>query len=119
MADFDVVLTGDVVLPDRIIEAGYVAISNGKIARVGQGEAPSGRTFEEYDGCWLFPGVIDSQVHCRSQKGQEGFGLATQAAAAGGVTTICDMPFDEDFLICNVERFEAKKRDATEEALVD
>ena len=119
MADFDMVLKGDVVLPHRVLENGYVAISDGKIALVGQGDTPGGRDVEDYPGCWLFPGVIDSQVHSRSQKGQEGFRLSTQAAAAGGVTTICDMPFDEDLLICNVDRFEAKKRDVVEEALVD
>ena len=53
---------------------------------------PGYRDVEDYPGCWLFPGVIDSQVHSRSQKGQEGFRLSTQAAAAGGVTTIVASP---------------------------
>lgn len=119
MTDFDLVLKGNVVSSDRVIEDGYIAVSGGKIALVGQGEAPLGRENASYDGCWLFPGVIDSQVHSRSQKGQEGFEQCTRAAAAGGVTTICDMPFDEDFLICDVERFESKKSDAIEQAHVD
>lgn len=117
--DFDIVLKGNLVLSDRIVENGYVAISEGRIALVGQGEAPSSNVSESYQGCWLFPGVIDSQVHSRSQSGQEGFRGSTRAAAAGGVTTICDMPFDEDALICDVGRFEAKKRDVSQEAIVD
>lgn len=63
MADFDVVLKGNVVLFHRVIENGYVAVADGKIALVGEGDAPRGRDFERYDGCWLFPGMIDSQVH--------------------------------------------------------
>ena len=34
MSDFDLSLSGAIVLPDRIIEAGYVAVRDGKIAAV-------------------------------------------------------------------------------------
>ena len=40
------------------------------------------------------PGVVDSHVHV-NEPGRthwEGFATATQAAAAGGITTIVDMP---------------------------
>jgi allantoinase len=37
MADFDLVLQGTVVLPERIVEEGYVAVRDGKIAEVGLG----------------------------------------------------------------------------------
>ena len=33
MSDFDLVLQGTVVLPDRIVEAGYVAVRDGKIVQ--------------------------------------------------------------------------------------
>ena len=39
MSDFDTVLTGTVVLPDRVIERGYVAIAGDKIGAVGDGVA--------------------------------------------------------------------------------
>ncbi len=45
-------------------------------------------------GCYLFPGVIDDHVHFRdpglTQKGD--FNTESRAAAAGGVTTVFDMP---------------------------
>lgn len=45
-------------------------------------------------GCYLFPGVIDDHVHFRdpglTQKGD--FSTESRAAAAGGVTTVFDMP---------------------------
>ena len=41
--DFDLVLQGTVVLPDRIVEEGYVAVRDGKIAEVGLGVPPAAR----------------------------------------------------------------------------
>ena len=40
MSDFDLVLSGTVVLPDLIIENGYVAVRDGKVIHVGEGRAP-------------------------------------------------------------------------------
>ena len=37
MADFDLVVTGNLVLADRVVEEGFVAVSDGKIALVGRG----------------------------------------------------------------------------------
>jgi len=37
---FDLLLKGDVVLSDRIVSEGYIAISGDKIAAVGAGDAP-------------------------------------------------------------------------------
>jgi allantoinase len=119
VSDFDLVLQGDIVCPDRIRENGWVAVANGRVASIGEGVPPSARETQKFAGCWIFPGAIDAQVHSRSQKNQEGFEQSTRAAAAGGVTTICDMPFDDDFLICSLDRFESKKRDAAREAHVD
>lgn len=119
MSDFDLVLQGNVVCFDGIKENGWIAVANSRVVLTGEGSPPSARDRHTLKGSWIFPGVIDSQVHSRSQKNQEGFELSTRAAAAGGVTTICDMPFDDDFLICNVERFESKRRDAEREAHVD
>lgn len=119
MSDFDLVLQGDIVCFDGVKKDGWVAVSNGRIALLGQGPPPLARDEQKFQNCWIFPGVIDSQVHSRSQKNQEGFEKATRAAAAGGVTTICDMPFDDGDLICSVPSFERKKRDAEHEAHVD
>ena len=47
------------------------------------------------------PGVVDSHVHV-NEPGRtewEGFATATQAAAAGGITTIVDMPLWEFYLM--------------------
>ena len=41
------------------------------------------------------PGVLDGQVHSGSHANQEGLGWSSRAAAAGGVTTMVEMPYDD------------------------
>jgi allantoinase len=114
----DLVFVGDVVLPSRIIENGYVLVADGIVQRVGAGPAPAGERHGG-PGRLVLPGAIDSQVHSRSQGDQEDFVWSTKSAAAGGVTTIVDMPYDEGRLISTAERFEAKVSEAAQQARVD
>jgi allantoinase len=119
MADFDTVLIGTLVLPDRIIERGYVAISGEKIAAVGDGPAPGARDRRDLGEALILPGAIDAQVHSLSQKDQEDFIWSTRSAAAGGVTTIVDMPYDEGNLVCSAEAVKRKVDHAGQQARVD
>lgn len=119
MSDFDLVLSGTVVLPSRVIPHGYVAVRDGRIARVGAGPAPAGRERHELGEAYILPGGIDGQVHSRSTKGVEDFDGTTRSAAAGGVTTIVDMPYDNGRLICTAERLGLKAREAKELSYVD
>ncbi len=114
----DQVYVGAVVLPDRVIDTGYVLASDGVVQRVGEGPPPAGETHGG-PGCLVLPGAIDAQVHSRSQGDQEDFIWSTRSAAAGGVTTIVDMPYDEGRLICTADRLRAKAREAGEQARVD
>src|SRR5665213_2482041 len=109
MSDFDLVVSGTIVQPHRILPGGYVAVRGGTIERVGEGPPPEARERHDFGAAYVLPGAIDSQVHSRSQKGQEDFVWSTRSAAAGGVTTIVDMPYDDGMLICTPERFEDKK----------
>jgi allantoinase len=114
----DKVFTGKVVLSDRIIENGYVLVADGKIQLVGSGTRPAGDKHGGPDFIVL-PGAIDAQVHSRSQLGQEDFIWSTRSAAAGGVTTIVDMPYDDNCLIATAERFRTKIKEAGAQARVD
>ena len=114
----DQVYAGTVVLPDRVIESGYVLASDGVIQRVAEGPPPAGE-IHGGEGFLVLPGAIDSQVHSRSQGDQEDFIWSTKSAAAGGVTTIVDMPYDEGRLISTAERFRAKAAEAGAQARVD
>ena len=82
MSDFDLVITGRVVTPERVIDNGYVAVRDGRIARVSEGAAPRGKDRHDFGEAYVLPGAIDSQVHSRSQKDQEDFIWSTRAAAA-------------------------------------
>src|ERR1700684_3550094 len=114
----DKVFRGTVVLPRRISDNGYVLVGDGSIQSVGSGAAPAG---EKHGGVdfFVFPGAIDAQVHSRSQLGQEDFVWSTRSAAAGGVTTIVDMPYDDNCLIATAQRFRTKVSEAGAQARVD
>ena len=119
MSDFDLVVMGRVVLTDRVIEDGYVAIRGGIVERVGSGAPPSAKERQDFGNSYVMPGAIDSQVHSKSQFGQEDFIWSTRAAAAGGVTTIVDMPYDAGFLVCTGDRVRQKIAEAGAQSRVD
>src|SRR5918998_2734673 len=114
----DQVFVGTVVLPDRVIERGYVLVCNERVERVAGGEPPAG---ERYGGpdCLVLPGAIDGQVHSRSPAEAEDFVWSTRSAASGGVTTVVDMPYDDGDLIATPERFARKVETARAQARVD
>ncbi len=116
---FDLVLRGDIVFPDHILPGGYLAVRDGQIAAIGQGEdLPAGKV-EDFSGCLLFPGLIDAQVHAGSIEGTAGLRDATRAAAAGGVTTIVDMPFDNPQPVNSVDLLRSKIDTVNNIAAVD
>lgn len=119
MSDFDLVLTGQVVLPDRCLPRGHVAVRDGRIAVVGEGPPPSARERHDVGDAYVLPGAIDAQTHARSTAGFEDFDTMTNVAAAGGVTTVVDMPYDNGRLICNAERFRLKRTEAAALSRVD
>lgn len=118
---FEKVIRGHVVTAAHVFADGYVAITAGKVARVGDAAAglPDAAEVADFRGAYILPAAIDAQVHSRSQKGQEDFLWSTRAAAAGGVGTIVDMPYDAGSLICSREAFAAKRADAAAQARVD
>ncbi|TDD24658.1 allantoinase AllB [Kribbella turkmenica] len=69
----------------------------------------------------LMPGLVDSHVHVNDpgRTEWEGFTSATRAAAAGGVTTIIDMPLNSIPPTCDVPALELKRKTAASQAYVD
>jgi allantoinase len=69
----------------------------------------------------LLPGLVDTHVHV-NEPGRtewEGFATATAAAAAGGVTTIVDMPLNSIPPTCDVSALEVKRKSARGRCQVD
>ena len=69
----------------------------------------------------LLPGLVDSHVHINDpgRSEWEGFETATKAAAAGGVTTLVDMPLNCVPETTDVPALEAKRAAAEGKAWVD
>src|SRR5215204_3907996 len=85
-----------VVTPDREGPAA-VHVRGGRVERVAEFEdVPDGCRLVEAGDAVVLPGLVDSHVHV-NEPGRtrwEGFATATRAAAAGGVTTLVDMPLN-------------------------
>ena len=65
---------------------------------------------EDFGNAVIMPGVIDAHVHI-NEPGRtewEGFETATQAAAAGGTTTIIDMPLNASPVTTTLQAFQEK-----------
>ncbi len=85
---------GTVVLPTGP-ERLAIAIQDGRIQALGlDARLPAAGEIIDATGLWVLPGLIDMHVHFRDPglTHKEDFDSGTQAALAGGVTTVCDMP---------------------------
>ena len=109
-----------VVLPDGE-RAATVHTDGGAITAVtGFDDAPP-RVVTLADDEVLLPGLVDSHVHV-NEPGRtewEGFASATRAAAAGGVTTVVDMPLNSVPPTTTVEALHAKRQAAEGQLAVD
>lgn len=118
---YDLVLAGDVVLPDRVIRNGGLAISEGRIVSVLESTVGlEAREVREFPEQLLLPGGVDPHVHAYSGDVEpEGFARLTRGAAAGGITTVLDMPYDRPRPLTTPGLFRDKLDRLEAEALVD
>ncbi len=110
-----------VVLPGGEREA-CVVVHEGRIAAVLplEDSPDAERTLDCGDAC-LIPGLVDTHVHV-NEPGRtewEGFASATRAAAAGGITTIVDMPLNSTPATTTVAALAAKRAAAAGACRVD
>ncbi len=85
-----------VVTPEGI-RAATVHVRKGTIEAIaGYNDLPSGKHIYDAGESVVMPGLVDTHVHVNEpgRTDWEGFETATQAAAAGGVTTLIDMPLN-------------------------
>jgi allantoinase len=117
-AECDLVVRGRIVLPGRILDDGYVASRDGRIAAIGAGGPPPAHATVDADGCYVLPGIVDTHVHTRSEPA-EGITRCTASAVAGGVTTVVDMPYDMPAAVPDLATFQQKVKDVAAEAVGD
>jgi allantoinase len=109
-----------VVLPDGIRSATVHTVDGRITAVTGYDDAPSSAVTLAEDEV-LLPGLVDSHVHV-NEPGRtewEGFATATRAAAAGGITTIVDMPLNSIPATVSVEALHVKRSAAKGQVAVD
>lgn len=110
-----------VVTPGGIVPAA-VHVRAGKIERVGPyGEPSAGVEVVDCGDLAVLPGIVDSHVHVNEpgRADWEGFETATRAAAAGGVTTLVDMPLNGIPATTTRQALAAKRAAAAGKCFVD
>ncbi len=99
------------VLYQGKLQEATVVVKNGKIDKVIPGRTAIKELLtEDYGEMVIMPGLIDSHVHI-NEPGRtewEGFETATKAAAAGGITTLVDMPLNSSPVSTTLEALESK-----------
>ena len=110
-----------VATPDGL-RAAAIHIAGGQIASVRAFDdvAPGAELVEAGDAL-VFPGLVDTHVHVNEpgRTDWEGFATATRAAAAGGVTTLLDMPLNSIPPTTSVAALETKRAAALGRCAVD
>jgi allantoinase len=110
-----------VVLPDGV-RAASVHIQDGRIVRiVEETERHAGVRAIDAGELVVLPGLVDTHVHINDpgRADWEGFEHATRAAAAGGVTTLVDMPLNSIPAVTSVGGLDAKLEAAENRCYVD
>lgn len=120
---YDLVIRGQRILTTAGIAPREVGIRDGVIVAIeplGNGLTGT-EVIHLADDETLIPGLVDTHVHV-NEPGRtewEGFASATRAAAAGGVTTIIDMPLNSIPPTTSVDGLEQKRVVAKDQAFVD
>lgn len=120
MADL-VVMSDRIVTPDGE-RPGAIVVAGGRVAAVvPQEAAPAATATLDARRHAVLPGVVDTHVHLNDpgHTDWEGFASGTRAAAAGGVTTVVDMPLNSIPVTTNVAALHRKAAAADRVARVD
>jgi allantoinase len=123
MHEEDLVIRGRrVVFQDHVAPAS-IHIHDGRIVRVDEYEAigADSEVIEADDESVIMAGLVDTHVHINSpgRTEWEGFETATKAAAAGGTTTLVDMPLNSIPPTTTLDGFHAKLNAAQDNCYVD
>jgi allantoinase len=124
MPSSPVVEPGDLILQSRRVltstgeRAATVTARRGRIVAIDPYDGPAG---EDLADLAILPGVVDAHVHL-NEPGRtewEGFETGTAAAAAGGVTTLVDMPLNSSPVTTTAAALAAKRAAAEGKLHVD
>ncbi len=123
MTGLDLVIRARRVVRAAGEQAGSIGIRDGRIVAIApyDAELVAAAEVRLASDEVLLPGLVDSHVHVNDpgRTAWEGFTSATRAAAAGGVTTIIDMPLNSIPPTCDAPALTLKRETAGPQAAVD
>jgi allantoinase len=119
----DLIIRGRNVVSSETVAPASIHISNGVVGAVGgYDDVPTGcEVIDAGETSVVMAGLVDTHVHV-NEPGRtewEGFESATRAAAAGGVTTIVEMPLNSIPPTTTLENFQTKLAAAKGKCAVD
>ena len=109
-----------VLIKDELTKA-TLLIENGKISEISDYNTKSDCQTEDFGNSVIMPGLTDTHVHI-NEPGRtewEGFETATKAAAAGGITTLIDMPLNSSPVTTTRDSFETKAESTKNKLYID
>ncbi|BAU87053.1 allantoinase [Streptomyces laurentii] len=121
--DVNLVLRSTRVITPEGTRPASIAVAGGTIAAVlpHDAEVPAGARLEDVGDLAVLPGLVDTHVHVNDpgRTAWEGFWTATRAAAAGGITTLLDMPLNSLPPTTTVDHLRVKRDVARTKTHVD
>src|SRR3954468_21989026 len=118
--EMTVIKSSRIVTPDGVRDGGVV-VREGRIAEIVDANSAATLEAEDCGNLAIMPGLVDVHVHV-NEPGRtewEGFETATRAAAAGGVTTLVDMPLNASPVTTRVAALEQKLAAARGKLAID
>ncbi len=123
MSTVDLIIRGQTVVSADAIGPASIHVRGEKIVAVRPFADVSNdcEIVEAGDDAVVMPGLVDTHVHINSpgRTEWEGFRTATRAAAAGGVTTLIDMPLNSIPPTTTLAGFQTKLDTAKDDCFVD
>jgi allantoinase len=119
----DTVIRAERVMTPEGEQAACIGIMNGRFRYVDDLEAaiPAREEIRVDADVVVLPGLVDTHVHLQDpgQASWEGFDSGTRAAAAGGITTVVDMPLDSLPVTVDAPALDTKRKAASGRSHVD
>jgi allantoinase len=119
---YDLCITNALIADEAGVSRGAIGVRGGKIAALFV-DAPDGPAEEQIDahGRLVLPGLVDVHVHFNDpgRADWEGFDCGSMGAAAGGVTTVVDMPLNNMPAAVDGPILAAKRAALSDRSVVD
>ena len=116
----DLAIRGAIVIQDGAF-ARDILVTGGRIAALVESGAASAEEEIDASGLLALPGIVDAHVHFNDpgRADWEGWARGSRAAAAGGTTTVIDMPLNSVPPVLDGPSFDAKRAAGERASVVD